>query len=145
MEVVAKYFKWNMGILKTGILPEVDFYGKPWACEYRARLARERIPLFGPYKAVFGGWKGDLKARREGHACSASFQSREVCDSCRALQPFSSVVADPARRPFLYTDFSPTAEWRFTYGQGDMKIEFCFLYMRVKFNGLLKACAKTNW
>jgi hypothetical protein len=62
---------------------------------------------------------GDLKARKECHFCRCSFQSMQMCDCCKALQPFPSVVKDRLRRPYLFTDFRATAAWRTSDGQGE--------------------------
>ena len=105
MEAVALFFAWNFKILRDGILPSHGFYQEPWACQYRRKLAEDRTPLFGPYRACFGGWKGDLKARKECHFCKAGYQSKNVCDSCAA------------RRPFLYTNLRPDAPWRASPGE----------------------------
>lgn len=119
MDAVARFMVWNFEILHNGYLPERGFYNEPWSCPERARMARERAPLFGEYRGKFAGWKGDLKARKECHNTTAWYQARAMCDGCLAVQPFASVLRDPNKRRFCYTDFSAGAPWRATNGLGE--------------------------
>ena len=87
----------------------------------RARLAEKGTRLFGPYIAAFAGFKGDLKARKESHFCSESYQSTKCCDTCGAIQPFTKAYHNMVLRFLLYTDFDLTAPWRSSVGSGFKK------------------------
>jgi hypothetical protein len=68
----------------------------------------------GPYKAVFAGFKSDLKARKESHLFKDHYSCKKVCDSCGATQAFPSVMKDKTARELLYTNFALDAKWRGT-------------------------------
>jgi hypothetical protein len=61
------------------------------------------------WSGLFFAWTGDLKARREAHRFSASYQHTNVCDTCCAQQATQS--ATPS---LLYQDFRDTAAHRRT-------------------------------
>jgi hypothetical protein len=118
-KAVAEFFRWNYEILEAGFLPERGFYNEVWNCSIRRQMAEKKTRLLGIYRASFGGWKGDLKARVECHCLRSSYAATQMCDACLALQPFPGAYMDPRRRPFLYTDFRPEAMWRSTGGRGE--------------------------
>ena len=61
----------------------------------------------GPWSAIFFGWTGDLKARKEAHLFGASYAHTNVCDRCCAQQAHKTACA-----ALLHQDFRDSAGHR---------------------------------
>jgi hypothetical protein len=69
----------------------------------------EQGRLAGGWSAIFFGWIGDLKARKEAHRFSGSYAHTFVCDSCCAQQANQNATTE-----LLYQNFHDDAAHRST-------------------------------
>ncbi len=104
----CKYINFCLNALESGRGPAVGFYGenhRPGS--NAAKLANQE--LCGGYRAVYVGWKGDQKARKNEHCFKRAWDSTFVCVDCAACQPFK---AGP--EALWFTHVGPDACWRTT-------------------------------
>jgi hypothetical protein len=103
MERLAAYMAWNFEVALSGECPTVG---------YRGEELPEQGRLMGEYKAAYVFFKCDMKARVECHQFAHNYASTFVCDCCLATQPFPAALNNERLRVLLYTDTSPSAQWR---------------------------------
>jgi hypothetical protein len=118
--IVAEVFAWSFKALQSGTAPLRGLKGEEFnPLSYRAKLAG--LPLMEGHTAVFVGWKGDGKARKECHFFfTRNWSCRNCCDECHATQPFARTPPD-----LLYTDTRPTANWRATFISHESYVANC--------------------
>ena len=117
-QIIAKFVAWNIQIMSRGVGPTRGFYGE----EFKPKSIYDRLadqPLAGQWKALYFGWHGDTKARREAHAFCQHYNSTYMCDECFAVQNYPR-----APKILLYQNFGPDAMHLMTrFGHKDyMKI-----------------------
>jgi hypothetical protein len=104
----CRFIAWSLAYCEAGRYPTHGYRGEDFkAGHYRASLAGNIIA--GPWKAVYGCWKGDRKARRETHAFAQHHNAMHICELCRCC-----VLSVNAPAHLNYCDFSPGAPWRAT-------------------------------
>jgi hypothetical protein len=107
-EEVCKYIDFCVKALEQGKGPTLGFYNEvhPPGSSAEALADQE---LCGGYRAVYAGWKGDLKARKNEHNFSRAWDSTFMCTDCAACQPFKE-----GPECLYYTHVGPEAQWRRT-------------------------------
>ena len=101
-EEFCDYVDYCAKACEEGVGPLRGFYGEenpPCAGEV----------LFGDYRAVYAGWKGDMKARKKEHAFTRAWDCTWVCSDCAACQPYSGGIPE-----LTYTRVHPNALWKRT-------------------------------
>jgi hypothetical protein len=88
----CKYIDWCLRVCESGMGPTHGFYGEI----LESKLAGKE--LFGGWRAVFAGWKGDGKARKVENDFKRAWDSTYICMNCAACQPYSQ-----SAKPLWYT------------------------------------------
>ena len=94
---ICKFIDWSLKICEEGVGPSKGFYGE----DFDPRSVFHRLKgqeLFQGWRAIFAGWKGDGKARKQENHFSRAYDSTWICMNCAACQPFKSGL----KAPFLF-------------------------------------------
>jgi len=85
--VVARFAKYITHWLALGVHPTHGFYGEKFD-EQSDRGKKAGLSFAGGLRFVFGGKKGDAKARMESNLFQRHYQTTFLCIECCAIQPF---------------------------------------------------------
>eukprot|EP00969_Alexandrium_andersonii_P205577 9083586-Alexandrium_andersonii.AAC.1 len=74
---------WSLSWAERGLHPNEGFRGEPFKKGSR-RWAMRGLPVAGPWRFAWAGWKGDLEARKVPHLMAHGYKCTCMCDWCFA-------------------------------------------------------------
>ena len=104
-KTVATVVAWSLKAAATGLWPSQGPFGEALT-GHRAEMAGGEI-AGGHWRAVYFGFRGDEKARKETNAFQRSYQHSKICMYCCAEQHNKQLIPE-----MLYKNFHSSAAHR---------------------------------